>query len=646
MFNKIRDLQADSYKKNTSDSASAVDSFIENTKVYLSSFSADDRIKGFSNIHYSKDYQKNAEKYLLYYATKRDDVESIFVNGMDGMTFAHNSEKSVNTVTMTKERMGEIKQMMDTTGENGGMIKEKAVIGGVKVSPITGNMVLSIMYPLRDKKDNLTAIVGCAIRITKLQETLNADLTEDTKYYLVDRNKKQVLISNAIKDEDAYCDYEDADKLDELSDKGKIVEDEKIYTAKVLANNDSNIIIQKTETNKIESLAGEFTLTTAVYVGVALFISLGLIIIFRNKFVVDSKKVQLALNDVSDLDLSDKHDKLVEYYADTDSEAGYLANTMRTLKGSLSATVRLIRGETNNLSEISTTISDSTGELSGIASKTSGIATDLSSAMQEESATVEVVSEEITKSSTAMSEIENKVKNSREKVKEAEQDARDFGTRANKMSKENDEKISTTGSKIEDVIANLAESKKINMIVGDIKEIANQTNLLSLNASIEAARAGEAGKGFAVVADEIRSLSEQSNEAATRIEQMVEKCIYASDDAEKLFSYVQSYMKEDVAGMIDAFCTRTDENIEVMKDVGELMSDVENASNNLKVYMDKIVKSMSEIKEVTEINTTEVVNMADSSHNISKMVEGLVDIVDKCNSTIENLEKEICKFTL
>ena len=66
-----------------------------------------------------------------------------------------------------------------------------------------------------------------------------------------------------------------------------------------------------------------------------------------------------------------------------------------------------------------------------------------------------------------------------------------------------------------------ARSEDINGFMGVISSLAEQTNLLSLNASIEAARAGEAGKGFAVVAEEIRKLSEETKEAGSRINQIV-----------------------------------------------------------------------------------------------------------------------------
>ena len=211
-------------------------------------------------------------------------------------------------------------------------------------------------------------------------------------------------------------------------------------------------------------------------------------------------------------------------------------------------------------------------------------------------------------------------------------------------------KISEEVGSSVNIIAELTEqtnesAKTIREAAEFISGIADETNLLSLNASIEAARAGEAGKGFAVVADEIQKLAVQSNEASSRIDKIVNTLIV---DAEHVVDSMEQM--KSVIGKQNEYIKSTEDSVsEVMEEINESIEKIRNIEKRTqdletaRKEMMGMIAGLSDIADSNVVNTQEtskVIN--DVSDRFKKVEESAVNL----RVTADILEQNMKNFTM
>ena len=196
------------------------------------------------------------------------------------------------------------------------------------------------------------------------------------------------------------------------------------------------------------------------------------------------------------------------------------------------------------------------------------------------------------------------------------------------------------------VIKKLAErSNEINAISGTIAGIAEQTNLLALNAAIEAARAGEAGKGFAVVADEVRKLAEGSNIAAQKIADLIAKTQQDTDNAveemEKGTGDVENG-KVVVAAAGDSF-----ENIAAaISDLTHHAEDILIAAQNALQKVDTLVASMDELDQSSKDVSMETESVSAATEQQSASIDEVASASKKLSELAEELTDSTAQFKI
>ena len=570
---------------------------------------------------------EQAQAYTLSYFEGLDGWEGLYIAEWDSHVLTHPNPGTVGIRTRTGDPLTALQNSITASGD--------IYNTGIIVSPATQQLTLSLYAPVFDTNGEIAGYVGAgqfASSLAGLLEQLNVNGMENAQDYMINVatsvhifDENEELMAQPIENRMLL------DIIDKINANPSVLVGEIDYKdasgrkciamyryiperqwAVVLSDTESEIY---ESANRSRSVLALICISAFALIAVLSFISVKLC-------VKPLAIVERSIAKLKNLELQTPEE--MKRLVGGKSETGKIATATDSLYGTLRSIVSTLRGCTDSLGDSSNRMSEATHMLVENVSDNSATTEELAASITTTNEAIENVVGEISRIADMVHTVEEKVKAGDEKSNQLIHTAAIMKNTAESTLHEADSKIQENRKNVESAMVNLQSLMRVNDMAQQILEIANQTNLLSLNASIEAARAGEQGRGFAVVAQEIGTLASNSSTTAMQISDICGEINTNIKNVQGCVDDIISFMETDVADKFKEFVDIANEYGGSVEDIREAIGEIEETSIGF-------VSSVTSIRERMEIIKT-----ASDENEIG--VGDIVKKIDQTNSTAEELE--------
>jgi len=494
------------------------------------------------------------------------------------------------------------------------------------ISDATNEPMIFSAYPIEDADGNFKGAIGANIDLKKacniikdiksgdtgrafvIDKTGTIVVHPESKYVLEQRVFKSELASKVLSGQTGIGEYVDEDVKKKIA---------AYAPAKALG---WGVFFAQ---DKAEGMAIIDSFTKKIVVTIVACIALAIILGFYISKSV-SKILSQLVNQMQDMAKGDLQDRKLSL--GLVKEFNLAMGAFADMKENLRGFIKDVDKSSKNVRESSRHLAESSGEVNTSVQELAKATTDIAEGSQNQAEyssstleTMEQMAEKMSNIDRNMLHINDEVNNTYEKASEGKKLAKNSADQMDVINKHVAESSKA-------LVALEQKSTQIGEILGLITDVADQTNLLSLNAAIEAARAGEQGRGFAVVAEEIRKLSEETSGSAQQIT--------------KLISEIQKGIREYIVVM-NSTTGKVQEGVQIIDSAEKSFTDIVASVSVLPEKIKEITMQIGDIVKATENGKNDMKHISGISQQLAAGAEEMAASTEEQSAAIQEVTASI-----
>ncbi|MBQ3515481.1 MAG: methyl-accepting chemotaxis protein [Lachnospiraceae bacterium] len=401
------------------------------------------------------------------------------------------------------------------------------------------------------------------------------------------------------------------------------------------------IIAEKEDAVSMASTLIKTNLTAAI---IAIVVALVVSLFFATLLVRPIRRVNKVIGQCSDLNFKDQYAMTKE--VKRKDEIGDISRAMQKLQKVLTDMVLKLSGVSGSLVTDADNLSDMISVLENHSKDTSKTSTALWELMKANQESTLQIDANVGGINDSVQDINSQTQKGVEAVGKVIEDAISMKNSTEIACLKTTEMYEVLRKESQDIMERSKEIERINQLTGGIVEIAEQTELLALNASIEAARAGEQGRGFAVVAGEISSLAQQSNGLASNIMETTVNIRKVTEDAMECLERTVEFLEGTILSDYQNFMQVCGVYLDNSEEIEENMRKINEAVDVLHSMTSEIKDGVNEISESINESTDGISDVENQAKKILEMVVNVYELSDQTKSSADDLRQIVDKFVI